>query len=120
MYYIMTLVDIVPQPENLHVKFNIDVKVQNNPDHLFGLLAKTIMTQPDWQTVLAPRILLGLWHPRFITPAREHLPFCRRSAISFSPDMCREYFWNDVDTFSMQFASLTTADGQKSVFKPSW
>lgn len=103
------------KPENLNVKFNVDVKVQNDPEHLFKLLSKTITTQPEWQTKLAPRILLGLWHPRFIGPAKEHLPFCRRSAISNSPIVCRDYFWNDVDTFSMHFASLTTLEGQKSV-----
>jgi hypothetical protein len=101
------------QPENQHVKFNIDVKVQNDPDRLFLLMHKIISAQPDWETVLAPRILLGLWHPRFLTVAKANLPYCRRSYIGNSPHIARKYFWNDVDAFSMAFAALTSTDGYR-------
>jgi len=103
------------QPENQHVKFNIDVKVQNDPDRLFSLMHKIISAQPDWETTLAPRILLGLWHPRFLSFAKANLPYCRRSYIGNSPYIARKYFWNDVDAFSMAFAALTTADGYRLV-----
>lgn len=101
------------QPENQHVKFNVDVKVQNDPDRLFALMNKIISSQPDWEKKLAPRILVGLWHPRFLSFAKEHLPYCRRSYIGNSPYIARKYFWNDVDAFSMAFSALTTMDGQK-------
>ena len=101
------------QPENRHVKFNIDVKVQNDPDRLFSLMHKIISAQPDWETALAPRILLGLWHPRFLLFAKANLPYCRRSYIGNSPYIARKYFWNEVDVFSMLFSSLATMDGQK-------
>ncbi|KAF9000215.1 PLC-like phosphodiesterase [Cyathus striatus] len=100
-------------PENHHVKFNVDVKVQNDPDRLFALMHDIISTQPNWETILAPRILLGLWHPRFLSFAKARLPYCRRSYIGNSPYIARKYFWNDCDAFSMSFASLTTADGEK-------
>jgi len=110
--FIETL-ELLMKPENQHVKFNIDVKVQNDPDRLFALIHKIISTLPDWETMLAPRILLGLWHPRFLSFAKANLPYCRRSYIGNSPYIARRYFWNHVDAFSMAFPALTTMDGQK-------
>lgn len=101
------------KPENQHVKFNVDVKVENSPDRLFKLMNDIITSQADWETTLAPRILLGLWHPRFLTFAKHRLPYCRRSYIGNSITIARKYFWNDCHTFSIAFAALTTADGQK-------
>jgi len=109
----LLLTTCISQPENQHVKFNVDVKVQNDPDRLFVLMHEIISAQPDWETKLAPRILLGLWHPRFVAFAKARLPYCRRSYIGVSLSIARDYFWDGVDVFSMAFASLTTSDGQK-------
>jgi hypothetical protein len=98
------------QPENQHVKFNIDVKVNNDPDHLFKLIHAIISTQPEWQTALAPRLLIGLWHPRFLEPCAAILPFCRRSFIGVSVELAREHFWA-CDAFSVLFMSLATPEG---------
>ncbi|KAF8165680.1 PLC-like phosphodiesterase [Crassisporium funariophilum] len=106
-------VALLMNPENRHVKFNVDVKVQNDPDRLFALMHDIIAAQPNWETALAPRILLGLWHPRFIAFAKDRLPYCRRSYIGNSTYIARKYFWKDCDAFSMAFGALTTADGQK-------
>lgn len=106
------------QPENQHVKFNVDIKVQNDPQRLFTLMDNIISAQPNWETTLAPRLLLGLWHPAFLSFAKAQLPYCRRSYIGDNPYIARKYFWNDVDAFSMAFSALTTADGQKYIF--SW
>jgi hypothetical protein len=96
----------------------VDVKVQNEPDRLFTLMHEIITAQPDWQTTLAPRIILGLWHPRFVTSAKARLPYCRRSHIGISTYIARKYFWDDCDAFSIAFGALTTVDGQKYVFEP--
>ena len=101
------------QPENRHVKFNVDVKVQNKPAHLFALMHKTISAQPDWETALAPRILLGLWHPSFLPHAKTHLPYCRRSYIGQDIAVARKYFWDSCDVFSIKFSTLAMADGAK-------
>ncbi|KAH7887507.1 PLC-like phosphodiesterase [Phlebopus sp. FC_14] len=106
-------VALLMKPENQHVKFNVDVKVQNDPDRLFSLMHTIISAQPDWETKLAPRILLGLWHPRFAAFAKARLPYCRRSHIGVSTSLARKYFWEDVEVFSMAFATLTSADGLK-------
>jgi hypothetical protein len=79
---------------------------------------QTISSHPNWETVLAPRILLGLWHPSFLEPAKEQLPYCRRSYIGNCPAIARKYFWNDCEVFSIAFAALTSADGQRSVLLP--
>lgn len=104
------------QPENQHANFNVDVKVQNTPARLFALMHETISSHPNWETLLAPRILLGLWHPSFLGPAKEQLPYCRRSYIGNSPAIARKYFWNDCEVFSVSFAALTSGDGQRFVF----
>ncbi|KAJ7771079.1 PLC-like phosphodiesterase [Mycena maculata] len=104
---------LLMRPENQHVNFNVDVKVQNTPARLFALMHKTISSHAEWETRLAPRILLGLWHPSFLGPAKEQLPYCRRSYIGNSPDIARQYFWNDCEVFSIAFAALTSADGQR-------
>jgi hypothetical protein len=104
---------LLMQPENQHVKFNVDVKVQNDPARLFPLMHAIISSHNDWETLLAPRLLLGLWHPRFLSPAEKHLPYCRRSYIGYSPAFAKKYFWNSCDVFSMSFPSMTTIAGEK-------
>jgi hypothetical protein len=101
------------KPENRHVRFNIDVKVNNDPGALFGLLSDIIESQESWKTVLAPRILLGLWHPVFLEPAKRLLGYCQRSYIGFNISIAKIYFWEDCDTFSVWFGALATSRGQK-------
>jgi len=72
-----------------------------------------VSEQPEWETKLAPRILLGLWHPRFVAYAKARLPYCRRSHIGKSTTLAREYFWDDVEVFSMEFSTLVGSDGFK-------
>ncbi|KAF4601277.1 hypothetical protein EYR38_005929 [Pleurotus pulmonarius] len=106
-------VALLMQPENQHVKFNVDVKPQNDPDRLFSLMHTIISAHDGWETKLAPRILLGLWHPRFLPAAKSHLSYCRRSYIGCDTTVARKYFWADCDAFSMHFDSLTSGDGEK-------
>ncbi|TFK70971.1 PLC-like phosphodiesterase [Pluteus cervinus] len=107
--------DLLMKPENKHVKFDVDVKPQNDPDRLFSLMHKLISAHPDWENDLAPRILLGLWHPRFVKSAKARLPYCKRSYIGGSPAVVRKYFWKDCDAFSVNFAALTSSDGQRFI-----
>ncbi|KAK2465920.1 hypothetical protein APHAL10511_001561 [Amanita phalloides] len=106
-------IKLLMKPENQHVKFNVDVKVQNDPARLFSLMQEIISAQTDWEKKLAPRILLGLWHPCFLEHAKAHLPYCRRSYIGTSTQAARKYFWNDCDAFSVAFGALATYDGQR-------
>ncbi|ESK95394.1 glycerophosphodiester phosphodiesterase [Moniliophthora roreri MCA 2997] len=101
------------QPENRHVSFNIDIKPQDNAKHMFTLMSEIITVQPDWQTALAPRILLGLWHSSYLPLAKEILPYCRRSHLGVSVKIAREYFWDDCDTFSIAMCALSNREGQK-------
>jgi len=105
--------DLLMKPENQHVKFNIDVKVYNEPERIFVLMNRIISSFPEWETRLAPRIILGIWHPRFVSSAKVHLPYCKRSHIGAAPNIARKYFWDDCDAFSMWFPGLVTADGEK-------
>jgi glycerophosphoryl diester phosphodiesterase len=105
--------DLLMKPENQHIKFDIDVKVYNEPERVFSLMNKIVTSYPEWETRLAPRIILGLWHPRFVNEAKAHVPYIKRSHIGAAPDIARKYFWNDCDAFSMWFPGLATADGEK-------
>lgn len=78
-----------------------------------------ISKHADYDTLLAPRILIGLWHPRFIAPAKAQLPHCRLSYIGNCTNIARKYFWADCDTFSMAFGALTTYEGQTCVSRAS-
>ncbi|KAJ6615655.1 PLC-like phosphodiesterase [Mycena sp. CBHHK59/15] len=106
-----TIALLMLQPENQHVNFNVDVKVQNTPERLFALMHAAISAHPEWETRLAPRILLGLWHPSFLAPAKTQLPYCRRSYIGNSCAIARKYFWDDCEVFSIAFYALTSSDG---------
>jgi len=105
--------DLLMKPENQHIKFDIDVKVANDPDRLFSLMDKIVTSYPEWETMLAPRIILGLWHPRFLITAKAHVPYFKRSHIGSAPDIARKYFWDDCDAFSMWFPGLATVDGER-------
>ena len=89
------------------------MKPQNDPERLFTLLHQTISAQEDWQTTLAPRLILGLWHPRFILAAVRITPYLRRSYIGASISLARDYFWDACQAFSVQFAALATIEGAR-------
>lgn len=67
---------------------------------------------PNWETELAPRLILGLWHPRYVEPAERLLPYCRRAHIGVSPSIALKYFWDSCFGFSLNFASLVTKEGE--------
>ncbi|KAJ7940566.1 PLC-like phosphodiesterase [Mycena leptocephala] len=105
--------ELLMKPENLHVQFDVDIKAMNDPHQLFQLMHAAISVYPGWETLLAPRILLGLWHPRFIQPAKDILPYCRRSSISFSLWLVRNHLWDDVDCVSVWYNVLMSRDGKR-------
>ncbi|CAE6503256.1 unnamed protein product, partial [Rhizoctonia solani] len=106
-------IQLLMRPENRHVKFNVDVKPHNDPDRLFTLMHAIISAQDEWETALAPRILLGLWHPKFIEPATRILPTLRRAHIGMNPHIARQYFWDSCESFSIDFGSLSSSEGEK-------
>jgi phosphatidylglycerol phospholipase C len=57
----------------------------------------------------------GLWHPKFIEPAKKHLPYVLLSHIGRSLWITRKYFFEHAQIMSIAFSSLTTADGQRFV-----
>jgi len=97
------------------VQLNIDCKVSNDPDRLFSTMHSSLAAFPGWETALAPRILLGLWHPCFIEPAIRHVGYLRRAHIGRSPWIAREYFWPHVEAFSLEFGALCSYEGQKFI-----
>ena len=95
---------------------------------------ETISSYENWETLLAPRLVLGLWfvlsctfalfiyvlthvlasrHPKFIEPAKKILPYCTRSHIGKSPFVARKHFWDGCDAFSMNFMALQTFEGER-------
>ncbi|BEJ13668.1 hypothetical protein CspHIS471_0308420 [Cutaneotrichosporon sp. HIS471] len=95
------------------VKLNIDCKVENNPTKLFTLIKEALATVPNWETALAPRIVLGLWHPKFLEPAASILPTVRRFCISMSISEVRKYFFDKCHGFSVWYRPLASAEGAK-------
>jgi glycerophosphoryl diester phosphodiesterase len=73
---------------------------------------EVISSYPSYETVLSPRLILGLWHPLFIAPANRCLPSLAKFHIGFSTHLARKYFW-DLDGFSIAMPMLTSEDGQR-------
>ncbi|KAM0751538.1 PLC-like phosphodiesterase [Meredithblackwellia eburnea MCA 4105] len=103
---------LLMRPENQHVFLNIDVKVDNDPTRLFKLMHDIISAHDDYETLLGPRLVLGLWHPKYIEPARELLPYIRLAHIGMSTALARKHFWDACTSFSMNFACLVGSDGE--------
>ena len=102
---------LLMRPENETVYLNIDVKVDNDPVTLFTLINELVVEYDEYETKLAPRLVLDLWHPKYVEPAREILPYLRLAHIGLSPSIARRYFWDACESFSMNFACLVTSDG---------
>ena len=105
--------DLLMRPENQHCFLNIDVKVDNEPELLFTLIRDIISAYKGWEALLAPRLVLGLWHPKYLEPAERLLPELKRAHIGMSPTLARKHFWNSCQSFSMNFGCLVNGDGEK-------
>lgn len=105
-------IELLMKPENRHVFLNIDVKVDNPPERLFALMHEIVSAHEDYETVLAPRLVLGLWHPKYIKPAQELIPYIRITHIGMSTALARKHFWASCNSFSMNFACLVGSDGE--------
>ncbi|KDE05857.1 hypothetical protein MVLG_03800 [Microbotryum lychnidis-dioicae p1A1 Lamole] len=105
-------IELLMRPDNRSVFLNIDVKVDNDPERLFKLMHEIIAQYPDYETVLGPRLVLGLWHPKYVEPAVRLLPYMKRAHIGLSPGLARKYFWEACSSFSMNFSCLVGGDGE--------
>ncbi|ORX40537.1 putative glycerophosphodiester phosphodiesterase [Kockovaella imperatae] len=106
------LVALLMESNNRHVSLNIDCKMQNDPEKLFPEMARVISQHENWEHDLAPRLILGLWHPQFLKAAFKYLPLLTRYHIGFSPNVVRKYFWDTCHGFSLNFACLMGQEGQ--------
>ncbi|ODN74798.1 hypothetical protein, variant 2 [Cryptococcus amylolentus CBS 6039] len=100
-------------PANSRVKINLDLKVENDPVRLFGLIKSVLESYEGWQENLAPRIILGIWHPKFIVPATTILPYLPRYAISMDLLQARKYFFTSCHGFSIHYPMLASNEGAK-------
>lgn len=75
------LIDILLEPLNTHIGFNVDCKPTNDPHKLFFLMDEIVQSKPDWRTSLAPRLFLAVWHQDFIEPARLYMRMPSRSYL---------------------------------------
>ncbi|WVQ81598.1 hypothetical protein IAT38_003722 [Cryptococcus sp. DSM 104549] len=107
------LIELMLQPQNARVKLNLDLKVENDPVRLFSLMKSVLESYEGWQHRLAPRIILGIWHPSFIIPATTILPYLPRYAISMSIPQARKYFFSHCHGFSIYYEALATAEGAR-------
>lgn len=94
-------------------RVQIDCKVESNPVKLFGLIKDELEAYPEWETALAPRLVLGLWHPKFLEPAAHILPALQRFCISMSIPQVRKYFYDKCHGFSVYYHQLASADGAR-------
>ncbi|KAH9467007.1 hypothetical protein Pst134EB_002040 [Puccinia striiformis f. sp. tritici] len=99
--------------DNQHVILNVDCKPNNDPARLFKLIKTSIDRYAAHETSLNGRIILGIWHPKFIQASVEILPDLKKVYIGTSPSTARKYFWESCSGFSMKFSCLVGFEGQK-------
>jgi len=102
------------KPENQHLVFNIDIKANNDPERLFTLMKKILAsTSPDWESTIAPRLILGLWHPKFVAPSLTILPSLKKCFIGIDLTLAQyPVFWDSCDAFSIAFPILASSQGK--------
>jgi phosphatidylglycerol phospholipase C len=88
-----------------------NLQPNNDPERLFTLIKASIERFEDHALLLSPRLVLGLWHPKFLEPSARLLPHLRKAYIGNSPSMARKYFWDACQGFSMKFSCLVGWEG---------
>ncbi|CAG8447145.1 11398_t:CDS:2 [Ambispora gerdemannii] len=104
------VVDMLLKEQHRQVWGVIDIK-PGNPLNIFELLAEILRTRNSDLGVFSKRIMLGIWHPKFLPYARKALPDIPIVNISESLTISREFF-SDVDGYSMSACTLAGKDGQ--------
>lgn len=75
-------------------------------------MLSTLRQFDSWETTLGPRLILGLWHPKFVFPALSVLPGVKRCFIGVHfPLAMAPIFWDSCHAFSIAFPLLRTAEG---------
>lgn len=65
-----------------------------------------------WRLTLV-RMLQGLWHAKYIEPAKRILPYCKLAHIGVSPSIATKFFWSACSAFSLNYATLIGKEGQE-------
>lgn len=75
-------------------------------------MRESLERYPSWKESLAPRMVLGLWHPKFVGPAISILRPLRRCFIGIHLSLAQApVFWETCDAFSIAFPVLTVGEG---------
>lgn len=75
---------------------------------------EVLSTYPNWETTIAPRLILGLWHPKFVAPALSILPQVQLCFIGIDLSLAQcTTFWNACNAFSITFPVLASSEGEK-------
>ncbi|KAF0413131.1 PLC-like phosphodiesterase [Gigaspora margarita] len=90
----------------------IDVKLENSPRILMVL--STLLKQHDYLSRFMDRFILGIWHPKFLSVARQYLPELPIVYIGYSLNIARKYF-SDVDGYNISFIPLCNNDGENFI-----
>ncbi|RIB09930.1 PLC-like phosphodiesterase [Gigaspora rosea] len=90
----------------------IDVKLENSPRILMVL--SNLLKQHDNLSRFMDRFILGIWHPKFLSVARQYLPELPIVHIGLSLNIARKYF-SDVDGYNILFIPLCNNDGENFI-----
>jgi len=108
------VLELLTRPDVVAKKiwFLIDIKLDNSPDILKSVRA-IIESFPSHD--FSRQIVLGIWHPKFLEPVNKLLPDFATSFIGVSVPAARKHFFDHVDSFNLNFASLVGSDGQSFI-----
>lgn len=105
--------DLLLKAENSHVWAVIDIKMYNSPEILVTL-SKILKSYNEDLSVFSKRITLGIWHPKFISYAKTHLPEIPIVHIGISLEIARDYF-SDADGYNLRYIALSGYEGQNFI-----
>ncbi|CAJ0766262.1 18859_t:CDS:2 [Entrophospora sp. SA101] len=105
--------DLLIKPENSKVWAVIDIKI-DNPPSIMLLLSTILKSYNDDLNYFKKRLLLGIWHPKFLTLAKTQLPQLPIIHIGFSLSIAKNYF-SDADGYSLMFASLYDEEAKQFI-----
>jgi len=90
----------------------MDVKADNSPDILKSVQTLVESFSPH---DFSRQIVLGFWHPKFLELAKELFPTFSTTFIGVSVPAARKLFFDQVDSFNLNFTVLVGSDGQSFI-----
>lgn len=99
----------VAQPEHQHITLLVNLIIAQRASELLERLRAALAAHggPDWETQLAPRVVLGFWSQLDIKYAKATLPRCPRAYVGWGTMIGERNFWDECTVFAIDYPVLS-------------